>query len=248
MNASKNILTGRKHLQAWAGGLAAALVLVFAAPASADPSWFKDGGGATSKPVTEKQGATKKPTTTKTTTKKKKKRSAQTVKTKRTKGRDGAYIQGGLGVSTITSEPSGVDLEGGTIGQIGVGYRLTPDLAVEGSLMAQFHDVLLDSGDQDQAAERSLMGVQVGLKYHFPIMAPRIEGFAEADLGYLGLDSGDTRDEISGLTLGGAIGADYRLTKEFAMGAKAGYMTTLDDAQGDDLGVLSLMLTAGFQF
>ena len=79
-------------------------------------------------------------------------------------------------------------------------------------------------------------------------MAPRIEGFAEADLGYLGLDSGDTRDEISGLTLGGAIGADYRLSKEFAMGAKAGYMTTLDDAQGDDLGVLSLMLTAGFQF
>lgn len=223
-------------------------MLVFAAPASADPSWFKDGGGATSKPVTEKRGTAEKPATTKTTTKKKKKRSAQTVKTKRTKGRDGAYVQGGLGVSTITSEPRGVDLEGGTIGQIGVGYRLSPDLAVEGSLVGQFHDVLLDSGDQDQAAERSLMGVQLGLKYHFPIMAPRIEGFAEADLGYLGLDSGDTRDELSGLTLGGAIGADYRLSKEFAMGAKAGYMTTLDDAQGDDFGVLSLMLTAGFQF
>jgi hypothetical protein len=181
-------------------------------------------------------------------------RARVTTKKKTAKRRDGAYFNGGLGVVTVSDQPAGVTLDTGTLALIGIGMRVTPDIAIEGNLQAQFHDI---QTGQDTASSDTLAGGSLSLKYFFPVMLPRIEGYAQGGLGYISLDGlGEGQEDLSGVTLEVGGGIDYRTSKQFAIGGRVGYSTLLGgalggaDADNNDAGgfsALSAMLVLNLQ-
>lgn len=160
--------------------------------------------------------------------------------------RSGAYVNGGLGVVTASGQPQGVTIQDGTLALVGLGYRFSPELAVEGNLQAQFHDVLSDG---DSAGSNTLTGGSLSLKYFFPVAMPRIEGYAQGGLGYLSLASLPGLEDAAGPTLELGGGIEYRTNKQFAFGGRLGYSTFLgnNSPEVSQFGALSAMLTINVQ-
>ncbi len=171
------------------------------------------------------------------------KRTRRTTTTRRAARRDGPYVTGGLGLVTISDQPSNLDLNDGTGINAGVGFRLTPELALEGNFIGTSHDV----GNASNA-DGSMTGASLNLKYFFPLSDSRMEAFAEGGLGLLGVTNGE--DEIDGTFFGIGGGLGYRLSREVSLGAKANFMSISgEDSNSDtaDLGAFTLMGTISFE-
>lgn len=171
-------------------------------------------------------------------------------KRKRARLRSGAYVTGGLGLVNVNDQPAKANLQSGTLMGIGVGYRLDPKLAVEGNLLAQFHDSI--NNGQDSTGENTLTGGTISMKYIFPIDLPRMEGYGEAGLGYLNLGTIAGEEKISGTTINFGGGIEYRLSKEFALGGRLGYTSMLEASNSTgtataDFSALSAMITFNVQ-
>ena len=193
---------------------------------------------------------------TKSQLEKARKINAAKIKKRKAKTRSGAYVTGGVGLIGSGSTPDNVDLSDGTGLSLGVGYRFTPQLAVEGGLLLGQYDVASASTSNDNtndssANEASLLGASLSLKYFIPIDAPRVEGYGQIGLGTLRIENlGET--ELDGTTIDFGGGIDYRISKELAVGAKVGYLQFLGDDGAaanvdDDFSSLNGMITLTFQ-
>lgn len=174
---------------------------------------------------------------------------AKIKKRRSTAARSGAYVTGGVGLIGSGTTPDNAELSDGTGLGLGVGYRFTPQLAVEGDLLIGSYTKAPIEGETNNS-DASLLGATVGIKYFMPI-DKRIEGFGQLGVGILqlkGLGSEDLQGTV--VDLGG--GVDYRLSKEFAIGAKVGYMHFLGDDSADatvdqDFSSFHGMLTLSYQ-
>ena len=213
-----------------------ALLCMCASPALAAEPAEADAFGVASATSTRTTGLTKhsgKRATKRTTTR----------RTRRTSRRQGAYFTGGVGLVSIADQSNDLDLEDGTGINLGLGIRLTPDLALEGRFVGSLHD-----DDGGQSSDSSLTGGSVNLKYFFPLGSNRLEAFAEGGLGIMNIEGGSEEIDASFFDLGG--GFDYRLTRETALGAKANFTNFFgEDTSNDDvdLNTFTLMATISFQ-
>ena len=181
---------------------------------------------------------------------------------RRAKRRGGAYFTGGLGLMAVGEAPDTANLDDGMGLSLGLGYRFTNELAVEGNFLASSYDAMStntnnNNGNDTAADSTTLTGGTLSLKYFMPIQLPRIEGYGQAGLGYMSIDGmpGVTGDlEGAVLDIGGGI--DYRFSKEFAAGARVGYSTFLGDSQqqntdtnnvNDQFSAFSAMLTVSVE-
>lgn len=153
--------------------------------------------------------------------------SAKIKKRKAARARSGAYVTGGVGLIGSGSTPENVDLTDGTGLALGVGYRFTPELAVEGDLLIGSYTRQATDAD-DNNSDAGLLGATVGIKYFMPIDAPRVEGYGSLGLGLLQID-GVAEQDLEGTVVDLGGGIDYRISKEIAIGAKVGYMHFLGD-------------------
>ena len=179
-----------------------------------------------------------------------KKINAAKIKKRRAASRNGAYITGGVGLIGSGTSAENVDLSDGTGLGIGVGYRFTPQLAVEGGLLlGQYNVQTGEDTDNTNQEEASLLGATLNLKYFMPIQGNRVEGYGQIGLGTLRIENlGDSEVDGTIVELGGGI--DYRVSKEFAVGAKVGYMHMLENeaaTNADDFSALNGMITLSFQ-
>ncbi len=159
--------------------------------------------------------------------------------------RSGAYFVGGVGMVNLTDQPSNLDLDDGAGISLGLGYRLMPQLALEGTFHGSLHDSV---GGTDATSSNSLTGGSLNLKYFIPLSGPRLEAYGQAGLGFMNVSSGDT--EIEGTFFDIGAGLDYRLSREAAAGVKANFSSLSGEDQGGgsaDLNTFSLMATISFQ-
>ena len=168
----------------------------------------------------------------------------RTRRTRRSTRREGAYFTGGVGLISVADQPRDLGLEDGTGINLGLGYRLTPDLALEARFLGSLHDAQ-DNNARNQAA---LPGGSLNLKYFFPLGSDRLEAFAEGGLGIMNIESDTEQIDGNFFDLGGGI--DYRVSRETALGAKASFISIFgEDDRNDeiDLNTFTLMATLSFQ-
>jgi outer membrane protein W len=156
---------------------------------------------------------------------------AKIKKRRKASERNGAYVTGGLGLVGSGSAPADVSLSDGTGLTLGLGYRFTPQLAVEGDLLIAEYTRAAGEGETNNS-DAGLLGATVGIKYFMPIDAPRIEGYGQFGLGILQID-GIADEDLQGTVVDIGGGVDYRLNKQFAIGAKVGYQHFLGDDSVD---------------
>jgi opacity protein-like surface antigen len=213
-----------------------ALLCMVASPAVAAEPAGADNFGVSSATSTRTTGLTKH--SGKRATKR-----SRTRRTRRTSRRQGAYFTGGLGLVSVTDQSRELDLEDGTGINLGLGFRLTPDLALEGRFVGSLHDA-----EGRGSNESSLTGGSVNLKYFFPLGSNRLEAFAEGGLGLMNIEGENEEVESTFFDLGG--GFDYRLTRETALGAKANFTNFFGEDSSDDevdLNTFTLMATISVQ-
>ncbi len=152
---------------------------------------------------------------------------AKIKKRRKARDRNGAYVTGGVGLVGSNTAPEGVELSDGTGLALGVGYRFTPQLAVEGDLLIANYTRAAGEGETNNS-DAGLLGAIVGVKYFMPIDAPRVEGYGQLGLGILQID-GIAEVDLQGTIVDVGGGVDYRLDKQFTIGAKVGYQHFLGD-------------------
>lgn len=236
LNTSSPLRTSNPWRLAGGALLALAALLMLVEPAfAAEPDAAP---GEASASATPRRAAARTPTRTRT-------RTPTRVRKRRTASRrDGLYLSSGLGLVNMTDQPASLDLDDGTGISIGLGYRLTPDLAIEGAFMASLHDTF----GQDASSGNAMTGGSLNLKYFFPLSGNRLEAYGQAGIGFMSLETDNAQIDGTMLDLGGGI--DYRISKETALGAKANFsFINGEDSTGDaaDINTFTIMATLSFQ-
>lgn len=136
----------------------------------------------------------------------------------------GPYALFGVGLSGVEVAGDGFNrIDPGPGLTLGLGYRITELLGVEGNFLFSFHGArqVQPGITTGTSVSATLLAGEVDLKLHFPL-GERLEGYGLVSGGYADLSANRTvANSQSGFTLGLGFGLGYTLLPHMSIGLRA---------------------------